>query len=264
MLKSFSLMIAVLAMGTMFAFGTVLAEEESPVVSKQIYEIRQFVIGEGQSGEAVDEYMTEALLPALRRAGSGPVGAFAPADGETSKDRFLVISYESADQIPQVAAAMDADETLTVARTAFEAKSDGKGPYTRINSELLVGMDCMPQLKAPSLVGTEATRVYELRVYESVNETMGDRKVQMFNEGEVPIFLDCGIMPVFIGQGLVGPYTPSLTYLTAYPDDKSREESWVAFRQHPDWKVLSGKEYYKGTVSKIYKFVLKPLPGSEL
>lgn len=246
------------------AFCTALGEDKPPVAEKQIYEIRQFVIGDGQSGEAVDQYMTEALLPALRRAGSGPVGAFAPADGESSKDRFLVVTYDSADQIPQVAAATDADEALTAARTAFEAKSDGKAPYVRINSELLIGMDCMPQLKAPTSVGTEDTRVYELRVYESVNETMGDRKVQMFNEGEVPIFLDCGIEPVFIGQGLVGPYTPSLTYLTAYPNNEEREKSWVAFRQHPDWKVLSGNEYYQGTVSKIYKFVLKPLPGSEL
>lgn len=242
----------------------VLGEDGSPVSSQQLYEIRQFVIAEGQSGEAVDGYLTEAFLPALKRAGAGPVGALAPADGEESSDRFLVITYDSAEQMPQVAASLAADEELKKAREAFEAKSGGKAPYARIASELLVAMDCMPKFESPSSVGTEATRVYELRVYESINESMGARKVQMFNEGEVPIFLDCGIKPVFIGQALVGPYSPSLTYLTAYPDNKAREESWVAFRQHPDWKVLSGKEYYKGTVSKIYKYVLKPLPGSDM
>lgn len=248
----------------------VIGEDNSTVSSKEtvssheIYEIRQFVLAEGQSGEAIDQYLTEGLAPALRRAGALAVGTLAPADGEQSKDRFVVIRYKSAEQVPQVAAAVANDESLQNARVAFEQKSEGKPPYARINSELLVAMDCMPEMKSPSSVGTEATRVYELRVYESVNETMGARKVQMFNEGEVPIFLDCGIKPVFIGQALVSPYSPSLTYLTAYPDNKAREESWVAFRQHPDWKVLSGKDYYKGTVSKIYKYVLKPLPGSDM
>ena len=246
------------------ASGFLMGKDDAEVASKQVYEIRQFVLGEGQAGEDVDKYLSDVMHPALKRAGSGLVGVFAPADGEEARDRFLVIAYDSMDQVTSVAAKMRADERLTVARAEFESKAEGAKPYQRINSELLIAMDSMPMLKSPESVGTEATRVYELRVYESVNETMGDRKVEMFNEGEVPIFLDCGISPVFLGQAIAGPYTPSLTYLTAYPDNKAREESWGKFRKHPDWKVLSGKARYQGTVSKIYKFVLKPLPGSEL
>jgi hypothetical protein len=86
----------------------------------------------------------------------------------------------------------------------------------------------------------------------------------MFNNGEVPIFLDCGIQPIFIGQSLLGPQTPNLTYLTLYPDEDARLKAWQAFRKHPDWQVLKEVAKYKGTVSHIDKYVLVPKPYSRM
>lgn len=231
---------------------------------KQIYEIRQYVIGEDSDGSAVDQYLSEAFLPALNRAGAGPVGLYGPAEQAESQDRFVVITYEQIDQVPAIQAKLDADAELSQAAEAFEAGGSKNPPYKRIISELLLAMDAMPEAKSAESIGVQEDRVYELRIYESATERLGDRKVEMFNEGEVPIFLDSGIIPVFLGQGIVGPYTPSLTYLTAYPNEQARQKAWKAFVDHPKWKVLSGKERYQGTVSKIYKYVLRPLPGSQL
>ena len=61
-------------------------------------------------------------------------------------------------------------------------------------------MDCMPLLKVPKNQLENHDRVFELRVYESANERLGDLKVHMFNNGEVPIFLDCGIQPILSGK----------------------------------------------------------------
>jgi hypothetical protein len=241
-----------------------VGQENAPMASKQVYEVRQYKLGEDHAGKLIDQYLSEVFLPALKRAGAGPVGIFAPAAGETSNDRFAVITYPNLAEMPVIVSALAGDQKFTEARREFESAT-GKGlPYQRIVSELLVAMDSMPMAKQPEGVGTLESRVYELRTYESKDETMGVRKVEMFNEGEVPIFLDSGIEPVFLGQAIAGPFTPSLTYLTAYPDDAARLKSWDAFRVNADWKVLSGKAKYQGTVSKIYKYVLRPLPGSEL
>lgn len=252
-----------------FPSQSMTAQDNPATDSKQLYEIRHFAIDGSAAGSdaqaaAVDEFLSQSFLPALKRAGAGHVGIFAPAPGAQTADRFAVITYESADQVAAVADKLRSDEAYLAARQALEQGGPKNPPYGRVSSELLLAMDCMPQAKAPSSVGTAATRVYELRVYESANEGLGDRKVEMFNEGEVPIFLDCGIEPVFLGQALVGRYAPSLTYLTAYPNDAERQESWNKFRQHPDWKTLSGMAKYQGTVSKIHLFLLKPLEGSEL
>ena len=86
----------------------------------------------------------------------------------------------------------------------------------------------------------------------------------IFHSGEVPIFLDSGIQPIFIGQGVVGPFTPSLSYLTVYPNEEARLKAWKAFRAHPDWHVLKAVPKYAGTVSKIHKYVLVPKPYSQM
>ena len=82
----------------------------------------------------------------------------------------------------------------------------------------------------------------------------------MFNSGEVPIFLDCQIAPVFMGQALIGDLQPNLTYMTVYDNDEARKTAWKAFSDHPDWQVLKAVEKYKGTVSKIHKsdWIAKP------
>jgi hypothetical protein len=237
---------------------------QDTAMHKQVYEIRQYVIADAAQGAPLDKFLSEGLLPALQRAQVGPVGAYAPAPGADLQDRFIVIPYNDLNAVQGIHAALDKDAEYLSALSAFEANGPKNPPYKRILSEVLLAMDCMPKLQVSTSVGEPSARVYELRIYESANEGLGDRKVEMFNNGEVPIFLDCGIIPVFLGQGIAGPYTPSLTYLTAYPSDAARLESWKKFLAHPDWKVLSAEPKYQGTVSKIYKHVLVALPGSEL
>src|SRR6056297_1187444 len=245
----------------MISSGSSEAQENA---AKEVYEIRQYSLGAAGDGEALDTYLSGTLAPALKRAGTGPVGLLAPVANSESSDRFVFITYKSANQVAEVVAQLDADETYTAGQQAFEAGGPKNPPYSRVSSELLLAMDCMPAAKMPTSIGTPDSRVYELRVYESATEHLGDLKVEMFNAGEVPIFLDCGIEPVFLGQALISRYAPSLSYLTAYPNDAARLKSWDAFRQHPDWKVLAANPRYQGTVSKIYKFVLRPLPGSDM
>jgi hypothetical protein len=107
-------------------------------------------------------------------------------------------------------------------------------------------------------------RLFEMRVYESPSENFGQLKVEMFNAGEVPIFLDCKIAPVFMGQALIGDLTPNLTYMTVYDNDEQRQTAWKAFSQHADWQVLKAVEKYQGTVSKIHKSDWIPKPYSQL
>jgi hypothetical protein len=232
----------------------------------QYYEVRCYVLGNKGDGAAVQSYLTEALLPALARQAIGPVGVFKnSAADESGSDRVVVvIPYESADQIAQVVANIQSDAQYQSDAKDYLERGPGNAPYQRISSELLVSMDCMKELKVPAGTLDNAERVYELRVYESGNERLGNLKVDMFNSGEVPIFLDSGIQPIFIGQALVGPQTPNLTYLTMYPSEKARNEAWVAFRNHPDWQVLSKEKKYQGTVSRIDKYVLVPTDDSQM
>ena len=234
--------------------------------SKQYYEIRSYLLSENSDAVAIDAYLKTSLLPALKRLGVGPVGVFenAPTDETGSARVVLVIPYHDPGQILSVKTALQADQQYLDSAAEYLNRGPREPAYQRIESELLVAMDCMPQLEVKPESLANSSRVYELRIYESANEKLGDLKVDMFNNGEVPIFLDCGIQPIFIGQALIGPFTPSLSYLTVYPNEQAREQAWKDFRVHPEWQVLKEVKKYKGTVSKIYKYVLSPKPFSQM
>ena len=243
-----------------------LSDQSNADDSHQYYDVRSYVLGDAGDAKAIDQYLEKALLPALKRQGIGPVGVFAnsPDDESGSSRLIVVVPYASADQIASTNAKVMSDpQYLADAKTYLDRASNNPA-YQRIESELLVSMDCMRQLRVAPETLSNPDRVYEFRVYESPTERLGELKVDMFNSGEVPIFLDCGIEPIFIGQAVVGPFTPSLSYLTVYPNEAARIEAWKAFRLHPDWMVLKDVAKYQGTVSKIHKFVLTPKPYSQM
>jgi hypothetical protein len=234
--------------------------------SPEYYEIRSYLLGDQDDTEAIHQYLRDAFLPAMGRQQVGPIGVFhnSAQDQSDSKRIVVVIPYKSADAISACKTRLATDSEYKKAAKSYLDRGSDNSPYQRIESELLVAMDCMPLLKVPKNQLQNANRVFELRVYESANERLGDLKVHMFNNGEVPIFLDCGIQPIFIGQAVIGPSTPNLSYLTAYPSEQARNEAWVAFRAHPDWQVLKKEAKYAGTVSKIDKYVLTPTDYSQI
>lgn len=234
--------------------------------SHQYYEVRSYVLGQHGDAAAIDEYLSKALLPALGRQQVGPVGVFTnSANDATGSARIVVVvPYNSADEIVSVHAKVESDAQYQADAKDYLSRAADQPPYQRISSELLVAMRCMPALKVPDGVLKNDERVYELRVYESATERLGNAKVDMFNSGEVPIFLDCGIIPIFIGKAVIGHQTPNLTYLTMYPNEKARIKAWQAFVAHPDWLVLKDVAKYQNTVSRIDKFILVPKSYSQM
>ncbi len=242
------------------------AQAEQPQPGSQFYEVRTYVLGDTGDEAIVDTYLESALLPALQRQGVGPVGVFSPSsdDESGSKAIYVVIPYDRLEQIATVRSALAADDDYHASAKTYLERPHTNPPYKRMSSELLSSMACWPKLKVADGSLENDQRVYELRVYESANERIGNLKVEMFNSGEVPIFLNVGITPVFIGQCLLGPQMPSLTYLTVYKNEEARQKAWRDFVADADWKVLSKNPKYAGTVSRIDKFVLTAKPYSQM
>jgi len=243
------------AMSSQLIQSTRAADEP---VAKQFYEIRHYTILDEATEASLDGYLKDALLPALERQGIGPVGVLASAPQDENKQRRVVVITPLTRPAQNLAIrqSLAKDEAYQSAAKEFMARENKNPGYGRIVTELSVAMDCMKAAIVPEGTLENKDRVYELRTYESVNERVGDLKVEMFNSGEVPIFYATGITPIFISQTVVGPQMPSLTYLSVFPNDKARLKAWDDFRAHPDWKVLSTEKKYLGTVSRIDKYIL--------
>ncbi len=243
-----------------------VAAGSANAANHQILELRTYTLVDDAAEAKLDKYLAQALIPALLRQGLGPIGAFdqaSPADDGTVAVMLLIAG-------PDVAAITNAAAQLTEDATYQQAAQEylntpAKEPVVkRIQSELLLSFDCWPQVVIPQQQAEGKPRLFELRIYESATEQLGNLKVEMFNSGEVPIFLDSDIAPVFMGQALIGDKMPNLTYMTVYHDDESRQASWKKFVEHPDWQVLKAVEKYQDTVSKIHKSDWLPKPYSQL
>ena len=231
---------------------------------RQYLELQTYQARTAADAALLDKYLESAFVPALKRQGLAPVGVFSEMEPEGAPRYFVLISYESLAQFAGVQEKLDADAAYNKAAAEYFAAPRKEPRFTRMQSELLHAFEAFPQVHVPGQKKKGKDRLFELRTYESHTEDMGRLKVEMFNAGEVPIFLDAGIQPVFMGRALVGPHRPNLTYMTVFDDMPALEKAWAAFREHPDWKKLSGVEKYKGSVSKIHKTWLKPRPYSGL
>lgn len=247
---------------------TKLSGDEGPdsAMQKQILELRTYTLRDSAAEKTLDAYLENALVPALTRQGLGPIGVFDQV-GETADgpiEVMLLIPGPSAEAVTNATTKLADDAEYQSAAKDYLGISFKQPVIERIRSELLDSFDVWPQVTVSTQKASGKPRLFELRTYESSTEQSGHVKVDMFNSGEVPIFLDSGIMPVFMGQALVGDMMPNLTYMTVYDDDTSRNTAWKKFVQHPDWQVLKAVEKYQDTVSKIHKSDWKPKSYSQL
>lgn len=240
--------------------------EES--VKRQVMELRTYTFKNPDDVEIFDKYANEALIPALNRAGVAPVGAFSLAavqpqvTGAATDPNakiiappkvMLLLPAASAEVIASANERVAGDQEYQRAAAEYLKIPANQDFIDRISSELLVAFNAWPEVKVPKQKKDDLPRLFELRTYESPTEHLGNLKVEMFNSGEVPIFLDCGIQPVFMGQAVVGSAMPNLTYMTVYDDATALADAWKRFSEHPQWKKLREVKKYEGTVSKIHK-----------
>ena len=225
---------------------------------QQYLEFRTYHLSSADEMPLVDVYFEKGLLPALKRQGIESVGVFADQTPEGAPNVYLLIPYDSIGQFSEMQGKLDADGEYQSAAAAYFSTPQKEPRYSRIDSELMLSFKAFPRAAVPALHKQGKPRLFELRSYESHSEKMGALKVEMFNSGEVPIFLDCGIQPVFMARVLAGPKMPNLTYMTVYSGEEQLEEGWAKFGKHPDWDKLKQVEKYKGTVSKIHKNLLVP------
>jgi hypothetical protein len=124
----------------------------------------------------------------------------------------------------------------------------------------------MPKLEVPSFPAGGASRMFELRTYESHSRKAHLKKVEMFNVGEISIFRRTGLTPVFFGQTMIGSRLPNLTYLLGFENAEAREKAWSTFVADDEWKKLRATPGYTDAeiVSNISNVLLRPAPYSQI
>lgn len=234
-----------------------------PGAARQFYELRRYRIRVGHMRDTTRAYLKDALLPALGRLGLGPVGMFDVTTGEPPT-AVVLIPHASAESAVSAGRRLAGDAAYVKAADPFFNGPADRPAFDRVETSLLHAFEGMPQLQVPD---TGKPRIFELRRYEGPSEGASLRKIEMFDTGgELAIFRKVGFRPVFFGQTIFGVRLPQFEYMLAYGDMADRDKQWNAFRNDPDWKVLSQKEEYKDAaiMSGVTSTYLAPHPWSQL
>ncbi len=232
----------------------------------QYFELRHYKVAtrSGAHRNRVADFLGQAAIPAWNRHGIEHVGAFNVVYGPNAPSIYVLLPHPTLESVATLRDRLAQDEQYQRDGEAFLAASLDNPAFARVESSLMKAFSGMPAVAVPERAANNDPRIFELRIYESHSDHAAMRKIEMFNKGEIDIFHDTGLTPVFFGESIVGPLLPNLTYLLIFDDFEDREASWAAFRDHPDWKTMSSDPYYADTVSNITSIILRPLPFSQL
>lgn len=256
-----------LSMILAIAFFCLSFAGDAQAQKREYYEIKVYRLSTTAQVQKVDEFLQNAYLPALHRAGIGKTGVFHPLANDTSAEKRVYVfiplrSLADVDMLEQMALK---DANLLKAGNAYWNAAYNAAPYNRMESIVLKAFPLMPKMKAPSLTGKKTERIYELRSYEGPTERLYRQKVKMFNEGgEIALFNRLQFNAVFYAEVLVGSRMPNLMYMTSFNNRAEREEHWKQFGADPEWTKLKVIPEYLNTVSKNETILMYPAEFSEL
>ena len=232
---------------------------------RHFYELRVYEMRSDIAPGRTRDFFRDQLLPALQRAGAGPVGVFTPEAGLLGQSLVLLIDYKTAADALAVPQRLEADQGFVSARSALEG--DARMPYVRYESRLMRAFANHRSIEVPPATTGRPARLFELRTYESRNAATLAQKIDMFNQAEIALFRSIGMTPVFFGENLFATRLPSLTYMLTFDDMAARTQAWRTFGSHPEWKRISSDPRWsaEGGITTVTSAVfLNPLPFSQL
>ena len=247
------------------ALATLPLSAAEPKAIQEYYQLRLYRLKRGADHALLDNYLEKAAIPALNRLGIKPIGAFAETDEKKDPAIFVLIPYANLESFLSVSGKLKADSAYKEAGADYLNTSKDHPAYVRIDTWLMRAFAGIPKLELPSYsTEKKSNRIFELRTYESYSEPKAQKKVDMFNDGEIDVMREVGLGPIFFGQALVGANLPHLTYMLSAENRDAHKQHWDAFGKHAKWKQMSTDPQYADTLSNIYNYMLAPTPYSQI
>jgi len=147
------------------------AAVDSPAVTaasaapRQYYELRTYHFASADQQQRYSGFIQGALLPALNRAGSTPVGVFTVENRPDDHTLTMVIPFSSIEAYASLDSHLENDTTYQAAGAEVLDLPSSDPPYTRIDSSLLAAFERMPHLTLPAQSAAKQGRAFELRNY---------------------------------------------------------------------------------------------------
>src|SRR5579859_4959682 len=153
---------ASIAASTLAIAGDVAAQDAAPQ-NREFYQLRRYSLKSGPQLKLTENFFRDALIPATKRMGMGPAGAFRLEFGEQTPAYYLLIPGPSLDTLAQLDLRLAGDaEFLNAAAPYWNARAAAPA-FERVEISLLAAFEGWPRITPPE----KGKRVFQLRTYES-------------------------------------------------------------------------------------------------
>ncbi|MDA3923180.1 MAG: NIPSNAP family protein [Kiritimatiellae bacterium] len=231
-------------------------------------ELRTYTCSSSEKRDALMTVFDNALIPALNRQGISKVGVYT-SSAELNKGiekynslLYTVLVHPDIKSFTDCENKLLADKKYQQDATALFNVPMQDPLYNSCQSALLCTFKTCPDVVK---VAKSPNRVMQLRIYNSYTIERNAKKISMFeNGGEIKLFRDAGMPPVFFGHAIAGDQLPNLTYMLAFETQEDQKKAWASFVSSDGWEKLKAEPQYKDTANKITNIILKPSENSQL
>ncbi len=231
-------------------------------------ELRTYQCSSTEKRDALLNVFDSALIPALNRQGISKVGVFTSSaelnngKAEYNTALYTVLVHPDLNSFAACENKLLADQKYLQDAAALFSAPMKEPLYDSCQSTLLATFKSCP---AVTKVALSPERVIQLRIYNSYTIERNAKKIAMFESGgEIELFRQAGMPPVFFGHALAGDKLPNLTYMLAFESPEEQAKAWKAFVSSEGWIKLKAEPQYKDTANKIINIILKPSAKSQL
>jgi len=246
--------------------SSLVPQGAAPGPAPDLFVWQQFHLRTGQP-KRIGEYFANARVPALSRAGISPVGVFEPIAGPPQPSLFSLTPFTSPAAWLGLDATLAADAAFQTAAAPYADATAADPAFVRQETWVLQAFPAFPKIVLPAQTAGKSPRIFELRMYESPSEKAHLKKVEMFEKlGEIAIFKQTGLVPVFFGRMIAGPKMPALVYMLVHDSLAARDKNWSSFAGSPEWAKVRQTPGYSDAdiVSNITTWLLRPSAASQI
>lgn len=227
---------------------------------REWYEWRNYEMRFGGNRVEFDNYFSKALIPFLNQQGVKKVGVFSEMGKDDPAHLHVLLVYPSIQSFATIQNLLNTDQGFLELSKNYQKSAPERPIFNRYTTSLMQAFNGLKQMIAPP----PGARIFEWRLYEGYNEDAVRRKVKMFNDEELPVFVKTKLNSVFFGEVVAGTNMPCLAYMLTFKDIAERDANWANFIKDPEWKRMSADPQYAHTVSNIVRKFLEPLPYSQI
>jgi hypothetical protein len=242
-------------------------QEKSVSTSPHYYIWLEYTLRNGPQQKRMADFLRDALIPAVNRLGSTPVGVFEAMVGDHAPTLYVLMPFASIEALFAHEIKLRTDQEFLKAGDAYLMSTATDPAYVRRETSVLEAFPNVPRIEVPAATASKGPRLLELRMYESPSEVTSRKKMSMFTDmGELEIFRKTGLTPVFFARTVVGQRQPNFVYMLVHENLAAREKNWDTFRTNPEWKTLSATPGFSDAeiLTNITTLFLRPTAYSQI